>query len=168
MKERRKMQTYKFKNSYGLLGKKAKIYGIELERIKRQNNGFLTPQEVVNEARKTNSPLHNCFDWNDSTAAEQWRLQQARQLITSINLVIEYKGKQEEIDAYVNVFLPNKKGKCFQAYIDIQSAMGNTDFKNQVIMDAMNELLYWQKKYQRFKEFSEIFKVIKKIQKKFK
>lgn len=157
-------RTYKFKKSEGLLGNKAKIYGAELARIQQENNGVLTPQEVVEQARDVKNPLHNCFDWNNTSAAEQWRLQQARQLITSISIVVSYNGKQEEIDAFVNVTRQEKvAGANNQIYLDIHTAMNNETFKKEVVMNAWNELMHWQNKYQQFKEFSAVFNAMKQV-----
>lgn len=41
----------------------------------------LTPAIVVDEARDAAHPLHSRFDWNDATAGEAWRRQQAHELI---------------------------------------------------------------------------------------
>lgn len=38
----------------------------------------ITPEQVLEKARDEQSELHKCFEWNDSIAAEKYRLQQAR------------------------------------------------------------------------------------------
>lgn len=43
--------------------------------------GRLTPEQVVEDARDPKSPLHPCFEWDDSKAAHQHRLYQARKLV---------------------------------------------------------------------------------------
>ena len=48
------------------------------------SGGRLTPNGVVEAARDAASPLHYHFEWDDSVAAEQHRLDQARRLITSV------------------------------------------------------------------------------------
>jgi len=59
------------------------------EAVKRalqalERAGKLTAEDVVGEARKKTSPLHDFFEWDDSKAAESWRLEQARGLIRSV------------------------------------------------------------------------------------
>lgn len=44
-------------------------------------DGALNPEMVVIEARDAKSALHDHFTWEDSEAAHQFRLQQARRLI---------------------------------------------------------------------------------------
>lgn len=41
----------------------------------------LTPADLLLQARSSNSALHRFFDWNDSTAAQAYRMQQANQLL---------------------------------------------------------------------------------------
>ena len=57
----------------------------ELERI-RESIG-LTPKNVVNESRPTDAPLHPCFEWDDTKAAERYREGQARTIIRAVILV---------------------------------------------------------------------------------
>ncbi|MCX8016489.1 MAG: hypothetical protein N2690_01105 [Rhodocyclaceae bacterium] len=60
----------------------------ELERLAR-NHKALTPRIVIDAARNPASALHDAFDWDDSSAAEKWRLYQARELIRSVHVVCE-------------------------------------------------------------------------------
>ena len=57
--------------------------GRELAHIERQE-GELTPASVLEQARSSNSALHDHFEWDDSAAAEQYRIGQAGELIRSI------------------------------------------------------------------------------------
>lgn len=47
----------------------------------RDEHGTLTPALVVDLARDPDHPLHSRFEWDDSVAAEKWRLEQAGQLL---------------------------------------------------------------------------------------
>ena len=60
----------------------------ELREIARQNGSRLHPPDVVNAARDPDSVLHSHFTWDDTEAAEQHRLWQARQLIATVRIVI--------------------------------------------------------------------------------
>ena len=37
-----------------------------------------TPAQIVDMARDSSTELHKCFEWNDTVAAEKYRLEQAR------------------------------------------------------------------------------------------
>lgn len=51
--------------------------------------GELTPAVVLDRARDPEHPLHKRFDWDETQAAERWRLHQAGQLIRSVKVNIE-------------------------------------------------------------------------------
>ena len=47
------------------------------------------PEQVLDKARDDSSELHKCFDWDDSSAAEKYRLHQARLVINHL-IVVSY------------------------------------------------------------------------------
>ena len=49
-------------------------------------HGHLTPEIVLDDARDESSPLHDHFDWDDASAAEAHRLDQARGLIRRVKV----------------------------------------------------------------------------------
>lgn len=49
--------------------------------LRKTNNGVLSAEIIIDDARNSNSPLHDLFDWNDSNAAHQYRLYQASRVI---------------------------------------------------------------------------------------
>lgn len=51
-----------------------------------EKDGRLDPADVVEAARDPASPLHGYFEWDDTEAARQHRLGQARQLIRRIKI----------------------------------------------------------------------------------
>jgi hypothetical protein len=55
-----------------------------LDDIRRNNDGTLNAQAVVDESRPEEAPLHPAFEWNDYEAAEAYRRQQAKSLIRAI------------------------------------------------------------------------------------
>lgn len=146
--------------------KKAQVYGTVLEKIKERDNGIV-PQVVVNEARDKTSPLHDYFDWDDTKAAEKYRVEQARNLISHLDVVINYEtGKTQK--AFFNVSIPDNGGTKV-VYVDVERALTDKDLRKQVLQNALEELVYWQKKYKEYSEFKgivrEITKVVVKIKK---
>lgn len=59
-----------------------------LASIAKRRKGRLTPAAVVKDARSKKSPLHSFFEWDDSEAAHQYRLNQARGLIRSVRVPV--------------------------------------------------------------------------------
>lgn len=52
-----------------------------LMKISAEADGPISPQMVLDRARDESSPLHDCFEWNDTIAAEKFRMVQARVLL---------------------------------------------------------------------------------------
>jgi hypothetical protein len=50
--------------------------------------GELTPDAVVADAKRKDSPLHGYFEWDDKQAGHKFRLMQARRLITRFQVSI--------------------------------------------------------------------------------
>jgi len=57
-----------------------------LLREVRDNRGRLTPQNVVDEARPVDHPLHHHFEWDDAVSGHEFRIIQARQLIRRVTV----------------------------------------------------------------------------------
>jgi len=161
MKNQTKIQPtnkYKFRAAEGKFSKKAEIYGRELERIKKEKG--LTPENVLKSARKTSSPLHECFNWDDSEAAERYRLLQAGNLIRIIIVV------ENEQRAFENVVIkkPNKKDES--VYLSQEEVLDSKEYRKQMLIVALRELSFWKSKYQFYAELKGIVKEIKKVEKK--
>ena len=50
---------------------------------------LLQPQDLIDAAEPPDSELHDLFEWDDTIAARKWRLNQARKLIKSIEVIVE-------------------------------------------------------------------------------
>lgn len=88
-----------FRPGSRVAGIDAKTAGAELERI-RERAEQLTPEDVVNEARPKDAPLHPAFEWDNKRAGEAWRVHQARNLIRAIQVV---QDGEVRAPVYVNV-----------------------------------------------------------------
>lgn len=72
-----------------------------LEKLASLSGGRLTPDAVLQDARSKSSPLHDQFEWDDSEAAKQWRLSQARELIRSVRIEIQTETRIVSTVCYV-------------------------------------------------------------------
>lgn len=93
---------YQFKQGATYKGIDAQQAGEALEEIRISHKGELRPEDVVKSAKAKGSPLHGAFTWDDSKAASEFRLQEARQLIRSVVLV---EGKDCDLPAFWNVIV---------------------------------------------------------------
>lgn len=74
----------------------------ELELLRQEAGGTLRPEQIVEFARSSNTALHAAFTWDDSAAAERWRLSQARQVIrAAVTMLPLPDGSLVPVRAYV-------------------------------------------------------------------
>jgi hypothetical protein len=78
---------------------RSEIIRAHLEKLAR--DGRLTPEQVLTDARKKTSPIHDAFEWDDSKAAEQFRLSQARHLIARVEVEFVRDHKTVTAPAWV-------------------------------------------------------------------
>lgn len=134
-----------------------------LVAIAEKNHGVLTPEAVVDHAKRDDSPLHGRFTWDDSEAAHQYRLWQARQLI---RVTIKYlPNGSETIPARIFVSLTTDRTNDGGGYRHIVDVMSDKDMKAQLLRDALDELVRFETKYAALKELADVFQAARKARK---
>ena len=78
----------------------AQTIGESLSQIEQEEGG-VTAEAVVDAARPEEAPLHPCFTWDDSVAAEEYRKGEARNLVRVVQ--VEVEEQQPAVTAFVNV-----------------------------------------------------------------
>lgn len=74
----------------------------ELEMLRTQNGGVLLPAAILDFARSANTALHAAFSWDDTEAAERWRVHQAKQVIrAAVTMLPRPDGAMVPVRAYV-------------------------------------------------------------------
>jgi len=150
-------QIYKAKVASPYSDEDAQIIGESLDELKDKFAGELRPQHIVESAKWTRSPLHNYFDWDNESAAEKHRIDQARQMVRSIFLVVETPEGPRETRAFVSVTSNIEDGK---RYVDVATALTTKDYRSQIIDEALRAVKTWRAKYRDYKELTPIFKAI--------
>lgn len=133
----------------------------ELKRIADRNGGILRAEDVVEEARNENSPLHSSFNWDDTDAARLWRLHQARNIIRVT--YIECKKVDREVRAFVSL-TPDRE-EDGGGYREIVRVLSNRDQRRQMLDDAMRELEVFTQKYAVLEELALVFDAAKNVKK---
>lgn len=101
-----------------------------LARILKRNGGILTPNAVLDDARDASSPLHDQFEWDDTEAAHQYRLQQARALIRSVK--IDVKTESHTISTVRYVRDPTRDYDE-QGYMDVVKLRTRADLARETL-----------------------------------
>ena len=134
----------------------------ELEYISSQNNGILRPVDVLEYAKKENTALHGCFEWEDSKAAYEYRLWQARQIIRVHVTVLP--GSNEPVRAYVS--LKTDRYAKDGGYRSINAVLQDESMREQMLSEALEELSVYEDKYKRLSELQPVFHAARKVRQK--
>lgn len=141
----------------------ANMVGRHIEMLREKFKGELTPQDILDDARHDNSPLHSFFEWDDGAAAEQYRLQQARGLIRAVVAVYVREDKPAvRTKAYVHINEPSAPH-----YREATHAMSQQKTRKMVLDRALNELKAWKARYRDLEEFASLIDIIDKVEKDF-
>jgi hypothetical protein len=136
---------------------------VELRRIADEHAGKLLPRDIVEAARPEGAPLHSQFEWDDTEAAERWRIHQARMLL---NVVVEYIDTGD--GAYsVQAFVSLRPDRITDSgYTRTVGVLSNVRQRQQLLEDALEELAAFREKYRALRELASIFEAMKKVRKK--
>lgn len=104
-------------------------------RLLESEQGRLDPVAVVDAARDPASPLHAYFEWDDTEAARQHRLGQARQLIRRVKIEVTVRDVPVEVVRYVR-----DKDDGADGYRDILKVRDDADIARATIIDEMSRV----------------------------
>ena len=130
------------------------VYG-ELETI-RERDGNITPEAVLEQACDEHNPMHCEFTWDDSEAAHAYRLDQARSLIRSVEVVYE-ESPTRQVRAYTVVSAPPEQKTQRKVYTDTREALEDPATRAEILSNAVREALAYRRKYADLAELSKVF-----------
>lgn len=114
-----------------------------------------TPESVLEIAKNPESELHKCFDWDDTSAANKFRLIQARAVI--VNLVI--KGTEKTDNPVRALQITTEKS----VYAPTKTFLVNVDEHMALIARAKAELKAIRNRYKQISELESVFEAIDAI-----
>ena len=136
-----------------------------LRSLYREKGKLLHPKDIVEAARAETSPLHSHFLWDDSEAAERYRVTQARELLQRVFVKVSApNGSQHMAQVFVSLTTDREKGG-YRTMVDVLS---DEDLRNQMIRDAMAEMQLFTERYKTLRELASVFSAMKKAGKKLK
>ena len=116
----------------------------------------ITPENVLEAARNEKSELHKCFEWDNSVAAEKWRLQQARAVIQFLVVTDE---KDEDFEP-VRVLQVTSQTNEYQK---LDFFIKNDDEYQTLLKRAKDELRALKKRYSTLTELEKVFEAIEEL-----
>lgn len=142
-----------------LMGKKRAAVAVKaLREIRKKEGGVLTSKMVLEYARDPDHPLHNFFEWDDSLAAERYRLEQAGHLVRHLYAVVVMKDSKKPEALPVRVYMHVKKNGERQ-YVPYDEIAEAPDLADQVLENTKRDLENIMARYAAYKRlFSAKFK----------
>lgn len=87
------------------------IFKADAQKVYEEiGDGQITPEEVLEKARDESTELHKCFEWDDSIAAEKYRLGQARKILQ----LLVYTKKSEKYSTPMRVLQITSKMNTYE------------------------------------------------------
>lgn len=133
----------------------AQVVGEAISRLKSRD-----PPAIVEAARSRKSPLHPLFDWNQSSAAERFRLVQAQMLLGALQVdVVVYRRKEQETLRVRAVVRTSRAG----SYDSIEDAMATPASRDFVLAQAIAQLKALKRRYATLSELAVVFAAVDEV-----
>jgi hypothetical protein len=160
----------------GATQKRGQQIAAALKEVERKGDGIIEATAVVSAAKPIHSPLHNCFEWDDTKCGEEYRLYQARNLIRTVTVSPAWKEidrrsrtkgvKVEQVDVRVRAYhsvrpIAGEQRFKTRAYMPVDEMP--PAYYQQVVDQAWADLKVWRRKYQHLKEFKELMATINEL-----
>ena len=123
----------------------------------------LTAQNLVKASRPEDAPLHGCFEWDDRIAADHYRENQARHIITAIEVVRdEGRAEEKEKPVVIQAFHALRTDEV-EGYEHIETIMSDEEKKERLMQLAKRDMGIFKDKYSELKRLSKVFSAMDEI-----
>lgn len=140
------------------LGVPAQLAGDRIETI-RSERGHVHAADVVDDARPTDAVLHPCFEWDDSVAAEQYRVCQARQVLANLVVVPVEAPDSEPVRAFIALGESNEP----HDYLPLHVVMSDEELRRKALRDALDHLNQIKAKYAHLRELEHVWRALEEV-----
>ena len=117
------------------------------------------PQQVIDIARDERTELHKCFEWNDSLAAEKYRLYQARCVINHL-IVVKREAEDDKSEPVQFRVMMKNDSSDDSGYKQTVVMVRDEDEYKKLLDQAYRELHSFKQKYSCLSELAEILALI--------
>jgi hypothetical protein len=138
---------------------KAQVVGEHLTALRERRGGRLFASDVVIEAKRKRSVLHDYFEWDDATAAGMFRVERARYLIGSVEVTV-VEEQAGPVRAFVSVTT-----KEVAHFTTIAAALSDEELRSQVLAQAFKDMEAFTKKYRGLEELVGVLAAMERAKK---
>lgn len=128
----------------------------ELERL-YESRGRLVPADVVESAADPASPMHTHFEWDDTEAAQRYRMVQAAGLIRSFKVTITHETPAGEVeDLRVRSWIAARRAgdeDAPEGYVPERLVRENPHQRDMVLRQMLRDVAVLRRRYQHLTEF---------------
>ena len=129
--------------------------------IARRGGGVLTPADVIEDARNPESVLHGAFTWDDTEAAEKWRVHEAQQLIRKFRICrTSESGETVEHPVFIGLSVDRESSARDNPYRIADDVAKDVDLMKVAVDDALNELNAVKARHFHLKRLSRVWDAI--------
>ena len=169
------VSKYSWKNGYNYKVSAETVGGV-LKEIEK-SEGEVTSKSFLEYSRPEDSVTHSMFEWDDTVAAEKFRLYQSGRIINQLAIEIVYtddgkptemlvdmveqsapEQKKQIVSAYVNTV--GKSTRAYACFTNVIDALNDSAKRSVVLENAKSELSSFKKKYGSLKELAVVVKAI--------
>ena len=148
--------VYQWKSGARIKGN-AQEAGELFEQLSATPEG-LTAKTLLEANKPEEAPLHSDYEWDDTVAAEEWRLHQSRHFLNSIAIVTQISEEEEpELVRAFHIVTEAHK------YEPIEAIIKEPTKYEALLSNALAELTAFQNKYSTLKELTPIFRAIMEV-----
>ena len=130
----------------------------ELESIAKKHRGILNPKHVVEFAKNPKTALHKKFTWDDTKAAREYRLWQAREIIRVSVTVLD--GDDKCVRAFISL---NNDRNANGGYRSIRDVLSSEELRLMMLNEILDEYKRIESKYNRYSELEPIYKAVSRV-----
>ena len=131
----------------------------ELDRLRAQAGGLLSPERVVEFASNPETALHSQFTWDDGEAAHQYRLWQARKVI-SVVVIERDDSAGPRIRSFVSLTTDRVPGG---GYRELDDVLSDERLHRQMLDDALDDLRRVRRKYQALQSLRPVWRAMDEV-----
>ena len=136
--------------------KKREVIDQELNGM-LDKHGNLSAELVLEQATSKKHPLHEYFDWDDSSAAHKYRLAQATAMILASKMVVVLDKKRSELPHLVRAYVVPHHGKGYQGRVE---TLDEDETRAALVRRRMNNLRSWCKETVDIQELTPVREAI--------
>lgn len=132
-----------------------------LLEIAKRDGGVITPAAVIRAARNPKSVLHRAFTWDDTEAANKWRIHEAQHLIRTC-YIVSGKGKNRtETYAFVGLSTDRDGGESANnPYRLAHDVAQSEDLLAVAEKDALEQLKAVKRRYDHLHRLDKVWEAI--------